>query len=204
MFPSVEDGPDRSLTKKMAFRVKAREVLARTVPERPYAKNIEKQVFTWVQESFVESERSWDNPLFRSKYWHKIIHLATELKRDKEVKVACSLAVKGDQVKLDYKLVPQLQYRLMHSKELKSMDLPYLTAVQLWPNGPYAKEMYRLKERELILEKAKKNEDNYEGAFKCNRCKSKNVTYYQMQTRSADEPMTTYFTCKNCGARWKG
>ena len=28
-------------------------------------------------------------------------------------------------------------------------------------------------------------------------------SYYQLQTRSADEPMTTFVTCINCGARWK-
>ncbi|WVQ81352.1 transcription elongation factor S-II [Cryptococcus sp. DSM 104549] len=34
-------------------------------------------------------------------------------------------------------------------------------------------------------------------AFKCGRCQQRKCTYYQMQTRSADEPMT------NCGNRWK-
>ncbi|KAG9145378.1 hypothetical protein Leryth_008305 [Lithospermum erythrorhizon] len=33
--------------------------------------------------------------------------------------------------------------------------------------------------------------------FKCGRCKKNETTYYQMQTRSADEPMTTYVTCVN-------
>lgn len=28
-------------------------------------------------------------------------------------------------------------------------------------------------------------------------------TYYQLQTRSADEPMTTFVTCLTCNARWK-
>jgi transcription elongation factor S-II len=28
--------------------------------------------------------------------------------------------------------------------------------------------------------------------FKCGRCKQRKCTYYQMQTRSADEPMTTF------------
>ncbi|KAI3458422.1 hypothetical protein Pfo_015085 [Paulownia fortunei] len=39
--------------------------------------------------------------------------------------------------------------------------------------------------------------------FTCGRCKKKETTYYQMQTRSADEPMTTYVTCVNCGNHWK-
>ncbi|ORX66255.1 transcription elongation factor [Linderina pennispora] len=39
--------------------------------------------------------------------------------------------------------------------------------------------------------------------FRCGRCKSRKCTYYQMQTRSADEPMTTFVTCTNCNNRWK-
>ena len=39
--------------------------------------------------------------------------------------------------------------------------------------------------------------------FTCGRCKKNETTYYQLQTRSADEPMTTFVTCLNCGKRWK-
>ena len=39
--------------------------------------------------------------------------------------------------------------------------------------------------------------------FTCRKCKSKKCTYYQMQTRSADEPMTTFVSCIDCGSRWK-
>ncbi|XP_012487115.1 transcription elongation factor TFIIS [Gossypium raimondii] len=39
--------------------------------------------------------------------------------------------------------------------------------------------------------------------FKCGRCGQRKTTYYQMQTRSADEPMTTYVTCVNCNNHWK-
>lgn len=39
--------------------------------------------------------------------------------------------------------------------------------------------------------------------LKCGKCKKRNCTYNQMQTRSADEPMTTFVLCNECGNRWK-
>jgi transcription elongation factor S-II len=50
--------------------------------------------------------------------------------------------------------------------------------------------------------------------FKCGKCKQRKVSYYQMQTRSADEPMTSthpvvrwlmiaFCLCEVCGNRWK-
>ena len=38
----------------------------------------------------------------------------------------------------------------------------------------------------------------------CVKCKRETrCDFYQMQTRSADEPMTTFFTCLECDHRWK-
>jgi DNA-directed RNA polymerase subunit M/transcription elongation factor TFIIS len=38
----------------------------------------------------------------------------------------------------------------------------------------------------------------------CSSCKIKTkCDYYQLQTRSADEPMTTFVTCLECDKRWK-
>uniref|UniRef100_A0ABI7WQW0 Transcription elongation factor n=1 Tax=Felis catus TaxID=9685 RepID=A0ABI7WQW0_FELCA len=39
--------------------------------------------------------------------------------------------------------------------------------------------------------------------FTCGKCKKKNCTYTQVQTRSSDEPMTTFVVCNECGNRWK-
>ena len=39
--------------------------------------------------------------------------------------------------------------------------------------------------------------------IQCHSCKQYQVTYYEMQTRSADEPMTCFCTCQNCGKKWK-
>ena len=39
--------------------------------------------------------------------------------------------------------------------------------------------------------------------FYCNRCGKRKCTFYQLQTRSADEPMTTFVNCLVCGNSWK-
>ncbi|XP_029307383.1 transcription elongation factor A protein 3 isoform X4 [Cottoperca gobio] len=39
--------------------------------------------------------------------------------------------------------------------------------------------------------------------LQCDKCNKRNCTYNQVQTRSADEPMTTFVLCNECGYRWK-
>ena len=66
-------------------------------------------------------------------------------------------------------------------------------------------ELEQLIEDKKVRDK-QKYEPNIEAStdnFTCNKCKSKKCTYYQLQTRSADEPMTTFVTCLECGKRWK-
>jgi transcription elongation factor S-II len=82
----------------------------------------------------------------------------------------------------------------------------------------YLKNIAFLRPHELFkkkwdkyLEKQKAEEDflysvgksNITDEFKCSRCKKNETSYYQLQTRSADEPMTTFVQCINCGNRWK-
>lgn len=66
--------------------------------------------------------------------------------------------------------------------------------------------------KKKLEEIAKQNLHNAQGAtiqrsitdrFTCGKCKEKKVSYYQLQTRSADEPLTTFCTCESCGNRWK-
>jgi len=61
-----------------------------------------------------------------------------------------------------------------------------------------------------ILEKQNMNqamvpqvEKSVSTEFQCGKCKQRKVAYSQAQTRSADEPMTTFCECMNCGNRWK-
>lgn len=39
--------------------------------------------------------------------------------------------------------------------------------------------------------------------FRCSGCHKKMCSYYELQTRSADEPMTIFIKCLNCGKQWK-
>ena len=39
--------------------------------------------------------------------------------------------------------------------------------------------------------------------FKCRKCFSRSCSYYEVQTRSADEPMTIFVTCIKCNNTWK-
>jgi DNA-directed RNA polymerase subunit M/transcription elongation factor TFIIS len=97
----------------------------------------------------------------------------------------------------------QLAERLK-KKELDSTKLAFYTSDVLDPNGPYSQAIFLAKKKDNDRErmKAEENED-YVGQFKCGKCKSVKTTYDQLQTRSADEPMTTYVTCLGCSNRWK-
>lgn len=71
-------------------------------------------------------------------------------------------------------------------------------------------ELYPEMWEEFIIKNKKKMdllslENKQQGStmFKCGRCKKNNCTYFQLQTRSADEPMTTFVTCLDCNNRWK-
>ncbi|KAM0516305.1 hypothetical protein ACHAPE_005452 [Trichoderma viride] len=69
-------------------------------------------------------------------------------------------------------------------------------------------EDQRKMEIELEKENMKKAqvpmaEKSISDSLECGKCKKKKVSYTQAQTRSADEPMTTFCECMNCGNRWK-
>lgn len=71
---------------------------------------------------------------------------------------------------------------------------------ELWPEKWPAPN----KDKAVSWDAQNGGEDEEEsGLFTCRKCRKRNTTYYQMQTRSADEPMTTFIQCKNCGNRWR-
>ncbi|XP_032900913.1 transcription elongation factor A protein 3-like isoform X3 [Amblyraja radiata] len=66
------------------------------------------------------------------------------------------------------------------------------------------KELRQVITKEAIREhQMAKTSGTTSSLFQCGKCKKKNCTYNQVQTRSADEPMTTFVLCNECGNRWK-
>lgn len=83
-----------------------------------------------------------------------------------------------------------------------------VTATQIAEMAPMDLHIGRWKAQvESQIEKDKHMYSNTGGAsiyLYCSVCKKKSrCDYYQMQTRSADEPMTTFVTCLECDKRWK-
>jgi DNA-directed RNA polymerase subunit M/transcription elongation factor TFIIS len=63
--------------------------------------------------------------------------------------------------------------------------------------------------QQMVDRQAKRERIQLEGDFSratdkyfCMGCKMRKCTYYELQTRSADEPMTIFIHCLNCGKRW--
>ena len=185
-----------------ALREYARTGFTRALGTGVTARNCERSVYNWaVQETrCVSDDPSWENRIFRWRYKQKAFGLLKELERAPVV--VPELQVTGEEVRLKLNFVPQLVRRLQ-LKELESKSLARYSADVLWPDGPWANIAFELRRKDLAMEAAKAKEEDYEGQFKCGKCKGTKTTYYQMQTRSADEPMTTYVTCKSCGNRWK-
>lgn len=39
--------------------------------------------------------------------------------------------------------------------------------------------------------------------YTCRKCREKKCSYYELQIRSSDEPMTKFIKCCNCGYEWR-
>ena len=97
--------------------------------------------------------------------------------------------------------------------EIGSRYVQYLTNKTIRPEGiieiaekeismirdhKYSREINE-RLRDTTVEQAK----GVQGMFTCPKCRKDKTTYYQMQTRSADEPMTVFITCTSCQHRWR-
>jgi transcription elongation factor S-II len=142
-----------------------------------HATNLEKGIHNWALKEATNRKvvKKWDNPFFVQIYLDHLRSIYNNLKNERLV----TLVINGD---------------------IKSHEIAFMTHQEMLPE----------KWEELIKQKSirdkNKFEQNLEAAtdtFTCRKCRSKKCTYYQMQTRSADEPMTIFVTCIDCGCRWK-
>ena len=78
--------------------------------------------------------------------------------------------------------------------------IPQMTSYELFPE-----KWKELADKQLIREQKLLEGDRSRATdqYKCHRCGKRECTYYELQTRSADEPMTIFITCLNCGKRWR-
>lgn len=86
------------------------------------------------------------------------------------------------------------------NKEIKAHELVFMNHQEMRPDiWNILIEEKKIKDENKFSPKIEASTDD----FTCFKCKSNKCTFYQLQTRSADEPMTTFVTCLNCGTRWK-
>lgn len=149
--------------------------------EKSYAANIEKSIFNWTIRSVkhYSGVPAWENKFFKEQYKRKYMAIMFNISNK------------------DTHLIERIT-----KGEVKTKSIADLSPDELFPSGPYAKTIEEHKISFLKKEIAA-SELVYRGIFTCGKCKSDKTTYYQLQTRSADEPMTTFVTCMNCTKKWK-
>jgi transcription elongation factor S-II len=85
--------------------------------------------------------------------------------------------------------IPAARFVVMTHDELKSAERQ--------------KEDAKLEKENMLKAQVPMAQRSISDALKCAKCGNNQVAYTQAQTRSADEPMTTFCVCTICDNRWK-
>lgn len=160
------------------IRTKLQEQMSqRNIVNDKIARNLERAIFNYaIQEaSRKKIIKKWENPFFSQIY--------------------------VDRLRSIYKnLTPDIQQALQ-SGELTPQSFVFMTHQEMNP------EHWSV----LIQKKTKRDASRYDtkieastDMYTCKKCRSKRCTYYEMQTRSADEPATIFVTCLDCGKHFRG
>ena len=167
-----------SVNDASSFRSNIKEVLENIVGNANIASNLEIGVFNYSIEKAhkLNVVKLWSNQYFVLIYTDRLRSIYTNLKHNETL------------------------LQKLKNKEIKAHRLSYMTHQEMNPEAW----------RELIEQKEIRDKHKYDpvleastNEFTCRRCKQSQCTYYQLQTRSADEPMTTFVSCINCGNKWK-
>jgi len=125
--------------------------------------------------------RNWENEIFKQLYIQKIISFYINMNGDSYVK------------NLDF----------LHRIRLGEINPNNITKLHLYDIHPNSwKDLINKK---LKCDQVRNNlkPEAMTNLFKCNKCNSRECSYYEVQTRSADEPMTQFITCLKCYSRWR-
>jgi len=166
-------------------RVKAREILTSYFKKQLTVKQVaelENSIYTNCLDEASKHHiiRDWSFPQFRSLYERKLRHICANLEPTSYIGNTHLLA----------------RYK---KGEFRFDDLMTWNNTEIFPerNKDLAEKQFQREQRLLEGNKA-----NTTDQFYCGRCHKRQCTYYELQTRSADEPMTIFIQCVNCGKRW--
>jgi len=159
------------------FRTNIKNKFSEIIKNEKIASNLEKGIYNYSIQTATKTNivKKWDNIYFIHIYLNKLHSIYMNIKCPKLIKK-------------------------ITSKEIKAHKIAFMTHQELKPEK-WEKliEAKRIKDNNKYTPQIEASTDN----FTCWKCKSKKCSYYQLQTRSADEPMTTFVNCIDCGNRWK-
>ena len=147
------------------------------------SRKIEKGIYNYVIDVSKQKniQRSWENAMFNNLYKSKILSVYSNLDKNSYIK--------------NNQLVENIK-----NGSIKPEKVGFLSVYDTFPDNW----------KELLNIKSKRDKIKYElkpeamtNLFKCRKCGSRETSYYEVQTRSADEPMTQFITCLSCNNRWK-
>ena len=147
------------------------------------SRKIEKSIYNYcIQISWKKCiKKSWNNPIFKNLFLFKIISIYSNIKSDSYIK----------NKEFKNKII---------SGEINPETVADLSSYDIFPE--VWKELFDIKTKKDKLKYELKPEAMTD-VFKCRKCGSRSCSYYEVQTRSADEPMTQFINCLDCGNRWR-
>ena len=125
--------------------------------------------------------RKWDNKKFKDLYFNKVRSIYTNLKKESYV---------GNQNML----------KRIQNNDINTKDIANLQNHEIYPEFWKEKIDNKMKRDQMLFEM---KPESMTDVFLFRKCNKRECSYYEMQTRSADEPMTVFVTCLNCKSRWR-